>query len=244
MACRVCRLLLSKGADPNSSTGISGETPLLAASTRGFEGVVSLLLEGGAEPNLKDYNDGLTPLAAAAQGNHVGVLRLLLRHPKTCVEEGDDQGRTALYYAVKHRHTQATHVLLTEGQAGPWDSETRRELGQRSGEELLRAVGARLGLGEDEEDERDEQDEGSAEGNDATSVKEEAKYSKWRHMMTARRQVMNRQGHLHHAPQPTKKVHHIHITRSSTLIVHTQMSLGLHQGPSCVPIPTPCTVVP
>lgn len=178
----------------------------MAASTRGFEGVVGLLLEGGAEPNLKDYNDGLTPLAAAAQGNHVGVLRVLLRHPKTCVEEGDDQNRSALWWAVKHRHTQATHVLLTEGQAGPWDNESRRELMQRSGEDLLRAVGARLGLGEDEAEERDEQDEGKGDSSGATSVKEEAKYSKWRHMMTARRQVMHRQGHLQHAPQPPKKV--------------------------------------
>jgi ankyrin repeat protein len=72
----VVKLLLEKGADPESRSG-DGETPLLWAAEYGREAVVKLLLKKGADPESESI-DGQTPLWRAAENQHEAVVKLLL----------------------------------------------------------------------------------------------------------------------------------------------------------------------
>jgi ankyrin repeat protein len=65
-------LVISDPEDVNSTRG-SDETPLRAASRRGYTGV---LLDHGANPNATNYADA--PLTAAFDHNHLEVMQLLL----------------------------------------------------------------------------------------------------------------------------------------------------------------------
>jgi ankyrin repeat protein len=76
------QLLLHIGIDPNqSSTTISLETPLMAASWRTHTTCVALLLQNGANPNTKN-NDGQTALyktSSYGQPRHITCIQLLLK---------------------------------------------------------------------------------------------------------------------------------------------------------------------
>eukprot|EP01044_Picomonas_judraskeda_P001311 COSAG03_NODE_76_length_14245_cov_10.406122_7_plen_740_part_00 len=76
---RVARLLLDRGADPNSSTPEKAFTPLMRAATLGYSALVQLLLERGAKVN--QVNDqGLTALhgACGSFASSVEVVQALL----------------------------------------------------------------------------------------------------------------------------------------------------------------------
>ena len=84
------RLLLSKGADPNSANtfagkvkfgpvGLQGITPLMFASNIGSAEIVTLLLDAGANPNQQDVR-GMTPLmyALSSDKQNLAAAKLLL----------------------------------------------------------------------------------------------------------------------------------------------------------------------
>ena len=84
------RLLLSKGADPNSANtfagkvkfgpvGLQGITPLMFASNIGSAEMVTLLLDAGANPNQQDVR-GMTPLmyALSSDKQNLAAAKLLL----------------------------------------------------------------------------------------------------------------------------------------------------------------------
>ena len=130
--------LLENGA-PLNGRGLTGETPLSAAATRGNTSMVQFLLLKGADKDVMD-NDGRSPLylsAAAdqhdaalaliaagadvrrpmhmaAKRGHVGVLRALIEHGAD-VNADDPHVGTALRQAATFNQFEAIDVLVEAG---------------------------------------------------------------------------------------------------------------------------------
>ena len=70
-------LIIKLQANPNIADN-NGRTPLIVASKKGNDGIVSTLLQAGADPNIADYN-GRTPLIyiAGSENGHANILFLL-----------------------------------------------------------------------------------------------------------------------------------------------------------------------
>ncbi|UFW45725.1 MULTISPECIES: ankyrin repeat domain-containing protein [Bradyrhizobium] len=75
----VLRLMLLRGADPNS-VGDQGVTALMSAATAGQLAAVEVLLEHGADPDLRDAN-GRTASDMAALNDYRAVFSRLRRRP-------------------------------------------------------------------------------------------------------------------------------------------------------------------
>ncbi|MBR0783828.1 ankyrin repeat domain-containing protein [Bradyrhizobium iriomotense] len=75
----VLRLMLSRGADPNSA-GDNGFSALMSAAMTGQLAAVNVLLDHGADRDLRDAN-GRTALDAASINEHVAVVERLRRRP-------------------------------------------------------------------------------------------------------------------------------------------------------------------
>ena len=122
----LARLLLDKGANPNSSCV---PTPLEMAAKHGHTDLVRLLMDRGADPNITD-EDGTTLLHLAAKSGCTSLVKLL-------IERGvdpnirDDTGKNPLFQAVEYnnqnRRTEAKNSvrMLLNGGADPnvhaWD---------------------------------------------------------------------------------------------------------------------------
>jgi cytohesin len=74
------RALIAKGAEIDSAYMYPTDlTPLIAAATEGFVGIISLLIGAGADLEKKDGN-GRTALWHAAWNLHADALRMLIEH--------------------------------------------------------------------------------------------------------------------------------------------------------------------
>jgi ankyrin repeat protein len=73
------KLLLEKGAGPESRGPRSSPALLSRAAENGHEAVVKLLLEKGTDPKSKDPGSGRTPLSWAASNGHEAVVIPRLR---------------------------------------------------------------------------------------------------------------------------------------------------------------------
>ena len=91
-------LLLDKGADINSQSGLFGSA-LGAASAQGHLQVVQLLLDKGADINFQSEYYGSALGAASARG-HLQVVQLLLDRGANLYQR-DFQGRTAILHACR-----------------------------------------------------------------------------------------------------------------------------------------------
>jgi len=120
-------ILLEKGGDPNLPSPATGETPLHAATAKGFaEGMfdcVKLLLESGANPNAKAksgiptstyYRDinvvGETPLHLAAAYGSKEMIEILLEY-KADPSLKDDRGESPLTWYSRHQRIDE-HIKL------------------------------------------------------------------------------------------------------------------------------------
>lgn len=74
----MAKLILSRGADPNSED-TRQSSPLYWACRHSNEELVSLLLNSGAKVNVINYS-GYTPPFAAAETGNSQIIRLLLEH--------------------------------------------------------------------------------------------------------------------------------------------------------------------
>ena len=109
----IIQLLLKYGADANPSDA-AGLSPLQEASRRGHVGAIQLLLEHGANLNHHEFKFGRTPLILAVQGGHIEALRLLLQHHAD-VDGKDNDGRTALHWALSNEDYGVAQLLLEHG---------------------------------------------------------------------------------------------------------------------------------
>lgn len=76
MSYEICKLLLTRGADPNSTT-LNRVTALMRACWRGVLPIARLLVEAGAELNARDH-DGMTALFYAAKSGSGDICKYLL----------------------------------------------------------------------------------------------------------------------------------------------------------------------
>jgi len=108
---KIVALLLNENADVNAEGGSGGScnTPLLAASMRGFEGTVQLLLQ---EPSidLKAQNQGLIALRHALEVGHVKIAELLLE--KGVISGPQARLNAALTFASGKRFAGTVQPLL------------------------------------------------------------------------------------------------------------------------------------
>jgi len=120
----VVRLLLDRGADPNSGTK-EGFTPLFYAAAYGHVAVVRILIEGGASVDFENKSKE-TPIFFAAKGDcgvrlgprslfnigdHTSVVRLLL-DAGASLEHWNNRRETPLYTAAEYGHEMAVGLLL------------------------------------------------------------------------------------------------------------------------------------
>ena len=106
--------LLEKGADIES-TGAGGLTALLRAAKYGRDKVLLMLLDSGASLGARG-SEGETVLMLAAKSISVKVFRLLLDScPQNLVKSCDNQGRTALHYAIASRKVLISDILVLSG---------------------------------------------------------------------------------------------------------------------------------
>lgn len=75
----VVQILLDAGADIESQSERTKDTPLSLACSGGREEVVRLLLERGANKEHRNVSD-YTPLSLAASGGYVNIIKLLLNY--------------------------------------------------------------------------------------------------------------------------------------------------------------------
>jgi ankyrin repeat protein len=115
------KLLVRRGANINA-TGAMDMTALHFAAQAGYEEIVAFLLDEGAQLNITD-TWGMTPLILASMSGHLGVVRRLAQHMGTQeLDESDEDGRTALHWAIANGHEEMVAFLLSKGaQASTWD---------------------------------------------------------------------------------------------------------------------------
>jgi ankyrin repeat protein len=103
------------GGQGLDATDKCDKTALHWAAEGGHEAVVTFLLSQGAQAtNANRY--GMTPFIEAADGGHVGVLQLLLElQGGQGLDQRDDEGNTALHWAVRGGHAEAAALLLRNG---------------------------------------------------------------------------------------------------------------------------------
>lgn len=116
---RVCELLVSLGAKINNQKiahGIKPFTPLYAACTKANTYYIKRFLELGADPNIVASGSGYTPLIVLANIREAGRKEMeLLIEAGARLNDVDDGGRTALFYAVVMGRLDKVAVLCESG---------------------------------------------------------------------------------------------------------------------------------
>jgi ankyrin repeat protein/beta-lactamase regulating signal transducer with metallopeptidase domain len=144
--------LLSLGFNPNAPLDGHGYTPLCLAIEFGKADVVDMLLSAHADPNAKGIPGQFTfpPLGLALQLGNLGIAWQLV-HAGADVDAKGNDGRTALYYAIREVHLDAMRFLIDHGAdvnvrdkdgVSPLDESVRN--GSPDTIALLLAHGARL----------------------------------------------------------------------------------------------------
>jgi ankyrin repeat protein len=108
---QLMKLLLEKGADPNSPAGDS--SLLHVAAKLGDRQAIEILLDRGARIEAKD-KDGRTALHLAARNGHVDTVRLLLDREAE-IEAIDENGCRALHLAARNGLEDTVRLLLDRG---------------------------------------------------------------------------------------------------------------------------------
>ncbi|MDF2550158.1 MAG: hypothetical protein K0S07_1225 [Chlamydiales bacterium] len=116
---KLSKALLDHGAEGNPVILATGETPLIIACARNHLGLVELLLN---HPFTSQHIDldaqskiGISALMiAAGQGNCKLALLLLERGINPNLQ--DDNGNTALFYAIRREHSDVAKMLIQRGE--------------------------------------------------------------------------------------------------------------------------------
>ncbi|MBT4108988.1 MAG: ankyrin repeat domain-containing protein, partial [Pelagibacterales bacterium] len=87
----------------------SGKSGILYAAGKGYLETLKVLIDAGVDVNRLDANK-LTPLMwASAYGHKDVVLYLLSKNAK--IENKDNQGKTAIDYALENNHKEVYEIL-------------------------------------------------------------------------------------------------------------------------------------
>jgi ankyrin repeat protein len=116
-------LIVERSQNVNARGPIADETPLAAASRRGYSEVSRVLLEHGADPEIRDRY-GKSPLDRASQNGHLDVLLVLLEHHAYV---NPSVRATALHLASSFGNAAIVRVLLANGADAndkAWDDKT------------------------------------------------------------------------------------------------------------------------
>jgi ankyrin repeat protein len=112
------KLLLAHGAEARPGTGVMfNASPLFMAALTGDRQNIALLLAKGADPNRRMNIIGMfptSPLFAAVGFGDPGVIQALLAGGAN-IREKDQDGMTALDWAVIAHHTSTVEALLAGG---------------------------------------------------------------------------------------------------------------------------------
>jgi ankyrin repeat protein len=106
-------LLMLFGADMNAKNDY-GATPLSLACSNGNAAMVEKLVERGADPNLAAPS-GETPLMRCARTGSAATVKALIAHKADTGAKDNEQGQTALMWAVAQKHADAAKALIDGG---------------------------------------------------------------------------------------------------------------------------------
>lgn len=125
MACQesnleIVNLLIHAGSDIHAANAI-GNTGLLYAAYNGRSEIVKSLVHAGAQPNVSN-TQGNTPLIYAAYNGYLAILQFLIEEAKADIDQQDNEGRSALMWAIIRGKTDVTLYLLSKNAAKLTDS--------------------------------------------------------------------------------------------------------------------------
>lgn len=150
------RLLLAAGAHPDEPDS-TGATPFFLTCSGGFEEVARLLrsTEPSIDVNARATKSNRRPIHQAAQGNHLSTVKFLIE-AGAIIEQGEDDGASALWLACQDGHVEVADLLINHGADvnKPTSNSRRRPIHQAAQNghlkviELLRDRGADLDAGE------------------------------------------------------------------------------------------------
>lgn len=106
-------LLLARGADPNAMNDY-GATALSLACMNGSGPMVEKLLARGANPNTA-LPSGETPLMRCARSGGVAAVKALIAAKANVNAKDNEQGQTALMWAVSQQHPDVAAALIEGG---------------------------------------------------------------------------------------------------------------------------------
>ncbi|MCI0613576.1 ankyrin repeat domain-containing protein [bacterium] len=106
-------------APTGTPTGVPGSSPtgddLGKAAASGDIKELQRLIASGVDINSPNSKTGMTPLMQAAQTGKLDAMKLLLaQKPKPDVDAQDKEQRTAMYYAVENKNSDALALLKKE----------------------------------------------------------------------------------------------------------------------------------
>ena len=111
-------LLLEHGAEARPGAGVMFEaSPLILAAMAGDRDSIALLLAKGADPNRRMDFLGMfptSPLFAVVTGGEPAIIQALIQGGAD-IHERDNDGMTALHWAVVAHHPEALKALLAAG---------------------------------------------------------------------------------------------------------------------------------
>jgi ankyrin repeat protein len=106
-------LLIRARADVNAKNDY-GATPLWLACTNGNAAMVEKLLAAGADPTTPGTS-GATPLMQCARTGNADAVKSLLQRKADVNAKENEQGQTALMWAVSQKHPTVTQTLISSG---------------------------------------------------------------------------------------------------------------------------------
>lgn len=107
----VQKLLKDKHIDVNEQTTPLKITVLILACTDGYGSIVQLLLTAGANPDLCTTR-GMSAMMHAARYGRTTIIKDIIHNGTTTINNQNDEGWTALMFAVKGGHLETVRLLL------------------------------------------------------------------------------------------------------------------------------------
>ncbi len=106
--------LIARGVDLNQTNNV-GETPVYAASQKGYLDILGRLIAAGADINQAKTDNGATPLFIACYNKHIEIVKKLIEAGADINKAKTDTGVTPLYIASLNNYMEILKVLIEAG---------------------------------------------------------------------------------------------------------------------------------